>query len=320
MSNYEKDSAELAQEVEAQRQRVESRIGEIRERLSPGQLLDEALTYTKHGGQHFAANLGEAVSNNPLPAALLGVSLVWLMTGKAPNLAARSQVETPSQPRHPEYPYATVQGNLRRVNHSAEDDGLWYSDFEDAMGKRFRAHSSEKGHRVGAFLDQAGRKFGGFVDESGHRVDDFRDEAGNRLEDAMGWASHTFHDVQQVVGDALGHVGHQAERMGSMASRQFDKANRLATDMFTDQPLVGGALAFAAGAALAAALPHTRLEDKAVGKAADKVRTKAADVAADIYEDGKSRIGDLYERGKEKVVEVYEDVRPQSDGRTTEFH
>lgn len=312
MSMYEKDSAELAQEVEAQRQRVESRIGEIRERLSPGQLLDEALSYTKHGGQHFAANLGETVSANPLPAALLGVSLVWLMTGKGPKLGSASEPTAPARPREPEYPYATVQGSLRRISHSAGDDGLWYSEFEDTVGKRYRAEANEKGHRVGAFLDQAGRKFGGFIDETGHRVHDFRDEAGNRLEDAMGWASHTFHDIQRAVSDVIGHAGEHTQRVGGMAGHQLSKANRLATDTLTEHPLIGGALAFAAGAALAAALPHTPIEDKAVGKVADKVRAKATDVATDLYEEGKSRAGEVYDRGKEKIAEVYDDMRPHT--------
>ena len=71
-----KSSAELEREVQAQRNRVEARIGEIKDRLSPGQLLDEALAYTKDGGSHFASNLGHTISANPLPAALLGVSLV----------------------------------------------------------------------------------------------------------------------------------------------------------------------------------------------------------------------------------------------------
>lgn len=322
MSMYDKDSAELEREVEAQRQRIESRIGEIRERLSPGQLLDEALSYSKNGSQHFAANLGQTVSNNPIPAALLGISLVWLMSGQGPKLGQHSHSHAPDTPRRrePEYPYATVQGNLRRVSHSAADDGMWYSEFEDTMGKRYRAQSNEHGHRMGAFLDQAGRKFGGFIDETGHRIHDFRDEAGNRLDEAMGWASHTWHDVQNAVGEAMSHVGHHAQRMGGKAGLQLSEANRMVNDLFTEQPLVGGALAFAAGAALGAALPHTPVEDKAVGKVADKVRAKAADVAADVYEEGRSKASDLYERGKEKVVEVYDDLRPSSGSRPTELH
>ncbi len=50
-----KSSAQLEREVEQQRDRVEARLSEIKERLSPGQLLDEALAYTKNGGANFAS-------------------------------------------------------------------------------------------------------------------------------------------------------------------------------------------------------------------------------------------------------------------------
>jgi hypothetical protein len=79
-------------------------------------------------------------------------------------------------------------------------------------------------------------------------------------------------------------------------------------DTFQNQPLVAGALAFAAGAALGAALPHTKQEDAVIGEVGDKVRVKAAEVASDVYEEGKSRAADLYEKGKESLGELYEDV------------
>ena len=55
-TNGQKSSAELEREVSAQRDRVEARIGEIKDRLSPGQLIDEVLSYTKDGGGKFASN------------------------------------------------------------------------------------------------------------------------------------------------------------------------------------------------------------------------------------------------------------------------
>ena len=39
-TNGTKSSADLEREAQAQRDRIEARIGEIRERLSPGQLVD----------------------------------------------------------------------------------------------------------------------------------------------------------------------------------------------------------------------------------------------------------------------------------------
>jgi len=322
MSSYGKDSAQLEREVEQQRQRVEDRIGEIKDRLSPGQLVDELLSYTKDGGQHFAANLGHTVSNNPLPAALLGISLVWLMTGQGPKLSAPNPAPQPSRYRS-DYPYATVSGGLRRVGHAADESGTWYSEFEDAGGRRFKAESNELGHRAGEFVDEAGRKFGGFLDEAGHRLQDFQDEAGNRIDEAAGWASHAWQDLRHQVGDMFDNVQQQARHVGSSAQHQTDRAARVVMDSFQHQPLVAGALAFAAGAALGAALPHTEQEDKAVGELADEVRSKAIDVASEVYEEGKTRVADLYEKGKDGAAKVYDEtVKAVSDSvnGTPELH
>src|SRR3954465_5580220 len=81
--NGQKTSADLEREVSEQRDRVEARIGEIKERLSPGQLVDELLSYSKDGGGKFASNLGQQLTANPLPAALIGVGVAWLIGSNA---------------------------------------------------------------------------------------------------------------------------------------------------------------------------------------------------------------------------------------------
>lgn len=312
MSTYSKDSAQLEREVEEQRQKIESRIGEIRERLSPGQIVDELLSHAGNGGQDFAANLGKTVSNNPLPATLLGISLVWLMSGQGPKLSAGAD---PARPRAQEYPYATVSGGMRRIGHAADAAGDWYSEWEDGAGKRYKAKSNELGHRASEFIDDAGRKFGGFIDEAGHRVRDFQDEAGNRFDEAAGWASHPFHDLQHGVSQAVDQVANQAQHLGGAARHQVDRTTRMAMDMFRDQPLVAGALAFAAGAAIGAALPHTEQEDHAIGTVADKVKRQASDAALEAYEEGKAGAAELYDKGKEKVGQLYSDVRDSAAER-----
>lgn len=305
MSTFDTGSAQIEREVEAQRRKVENRIDEIRERLSPGQLVDELLGMTKDGGQHFAANLGKTVSNNPLPATLLGVSLIWLMSGQN----AKAEQSTGRSSWHDDdYPYATINGRLRRASHAPDSSGDWYTTFTDDSGRTYRALSDEHGHRAGHFLDEAGRKFGGFIDETGHRVRDFRDEAGNRLEEAAGWASNAWSDVQKSVSDTADHLADQARHLGGGVHNQAERATRMLMDNFQSQPLVAGALAFAAGAALGAALPHTAQEDAAVGKVADEVRGKAAEVAGELYEDGKAAAAELYEKGKEGLSQVYDDV------------
>jgi hypothetical protein len=321
MSSFGKNSAQLEREVEEQRRRVENRIGEIRDRLTPGQLVDEVLSYGKDGGKHFASNLGNTISNNPLPAALLGVSLIWLMSGQGPKLAMHEEQKN-SWRDEPDYPYATASGGwLRRVGHGADEAGKFYSQFEDSTGRRYKAEANEAGHRIGAFADDTGRLFGGFIDEAGHRVRDFQDEAGNRIDEAAGWASHRWHDVQRGVGAAIDQVTLQAQHLGGGMQHQFDRTSRFVSSSFNDQPLVAGALAFALGAALGGTLPHTKEEDQMVGKVADKVRGQAAEAVSEVYEEGKARAADLYEKGKEGAAQLYDDLRDKTNGpRGSDLH
>ncbi len=304
-TNGSHSSAALEREVEAQRNRVESTIGEIKDRLSPGQLVDEMLSYTKSGGGHFVANLGQTINSNPLPAALLGVSLLWLLAGPKPasNL-------TPTLSPSPSHGYKTIRGaSLQRIGHGQRDDGYWYSEFADDGGATYRARADEKGRRMGQFLDDAGKAFGGFFDESGNRISEFRDEAGNMLDDAAGWASHTWQDVQHNVGQQADAIFDSAKNLAGDLQSQATQLSRDAFRVLEAQPLVMGALAFAAGAALGATLPHTDEEDQLLGKASDDVKRQAGGVAADLYEEGKEKAAEIYEDVSDKAAEVYGDVK-----------
>ncbi|MEQ1770690.1 MAG: DUF3618 domain-containing protein [Devosia sp.] len=321
MTDTSKSSAQLEREVELQRNRVEARLSEIKERLSPGQLLDEALSYTKNGGAHFASNLGSQISANPMPAALVGIGLAWLISSNT-NGSAHSQ---PRPDDGFDYPYASIgTGGLKRVSHSAGDDGQWWSEFETSSGQRYKARADELGARAGHFTDEAGRIFSGFIDDAGHRVHDFRDEAGNVLDDARGWANHNWRDLRRAIGagvDAAGSAARSAasqmtsgsRHLGGSVQQQGDMLSRQIASLFDQQPLVAGALAFAAGAAVGAALPHTAQEDKLVGEAADNVRREAGKAAAEAYQGGKKQAAQIYDEVSDKAGEIYGDAKDRLD-------
>ena len=316
METSHKSSADLEREVAVQRDRVASTIDEIQDRLSPGQLIDELLSYTKHGGKHFGANLASSVTANPIPAALLGVSLVWLMSGNKPGTSGPTFTSTGNHDWH-DYPYATVRGNgLQRVHHAADDSGEWWSEFIDDAGKKYRARSNELGHRTGHFVDESGKLFAGFIDEAGNRVKDVRDEAGNVLSAAAGWVSHAWNDMRHAAQDSSGSVAGAAVHLGGDVQAQADRLTRGAISTLRDQPLVAGALAFAAGAALGAALPHTRQEDDLVGGAADKVKQQAGEVASDLYDKGKEKAAEIYDEVSDKAGEVYEQAKSKIGNET----
>jgi ElaB/YqjD/DUF883 family membrane-anchored ribosome-binding protein len=315
MSNFSetKSSAELEREVEAQRDRVEASIGEIKDRLSPGQLIDELLSYTKNGGSNFASSLGQSLTANPLPAALVGVGLVWLMSSQAGGNNQPQKRSTSAD--YQDYPYANIRGGaLKRISHAADDQGEWWSEFETGTGDRYKARSNAKGHRLGHFTDSAGKFFGGFIDDAGHRVKNFSDEAGNTLDDAAGWASHAWSDLQHGVSEQIDSLASTAKQVGGSMQARSDQMTRQITSLFESQPLVGGALAFAAGAALGAALPHTRQEDRLLGETGDELRKQAGDVAGDLYEKGKEQVGEAYDAVSAKAGEIYGEAKDRLTG------
>lgn len=337
MAENGKSAAQLQREVEAQRSRIESRIGEIQSRLSPGQLLDEALAYTRNGpASEFVGNLGRSVTANPLPIALMGVSLVWLMarppaTGAAGDgrLDNGAYASGRYDAHRADHPLAPIRGGaLTRMGHAADEGGQRYSEFADETGRKFRALTDEAGNRAGHFVDETGDTFRGFVDETGSRVTQFRDEAGELIDEAAGWASHTWSEATHGVRDLGRDVAHgiaaggerlhrRAADAGAAIGAGSDRVAGAVTGAFRDQPLVGGAVAFALGAMIAAVLPRTRQEDALLGETADKVRNLTATQATHLAEDARDKAAELDDEAAGAVAEVYETAK-EATGRGKE--
>lgn len=334
-----KSSAELQREVEQQRARLEDRIDSIQEKLSPGQLVDELLAYTKGGGGEFISSLQRNVTANPLPVALLGVSLAWLIAKPASTASDSDRRWDDSDRRwddsindrrgygsdygsydeDEDYPVAVISGSsMQRVSNAPDQSGSHYSEWLDDAGKKYRAASDATGRRAGHFMDEAGNRYKGFTDAAGQRVNQFRDEAGNLLDEANGWASHTWQRAREMMHDARdalksgasagqGRAAHAGEALNS----QMHSLNQTIMTQFRDQPLVAGALAFAAGAAFGAALPHTEQEDELMGEAADAVKAQAGEQAENLYEKGRDKASALYDQASQKAGELYDKARTE---------
>jgi len=326
----EKSAAEIEREISADRERIGEKLNAIQEKLTPGQLMDEALGFLKNsGGAEYIGNLGQTAKANPIPLALMGVSLSWLMAGGSSTTSSTTTtVRTDRSTRDvAEYPLATVSGSVRRMGPVRSENGGNYSHFEDTTGKRFRALTDEAGNRAGHFMDDAGATFRGFADATGQRISDFRDETGNMLSDASGWASDTWEaakDKLSSFGETLSNMGGS---IGSTSSSAFgsiqDQSGRL-NDMilrtFRDQPLVGGALAFAAGAAIGAALPHTQREDQLMGEAADSIKDDLSDRASDLMDKGKDVARDVYDKAVAVAADVHDTARDRIIEETKPLH
>ncbi|WP_127145233.1 DUF3618 domain-containing protein [Pelagibacterium montanilacus] len=331
MADQQTSSEDLERAIEARRVRIEKRVDDISAQFSPGQLLDEALVYAKSGpGAQFTRNLGRSVVENPLPIALAAAGLGWLaIQSNQPrrhhdNGHDAEAMYDRSAPEDETYPVAVISGTrIERVGIS-DHDGKRHTEFADSAGRKFKALSDEAGHRAGHFADDTGRVFRGFIDETGHQVSDFRDEAGNRIHQASGWAAHNWRKVgdnASELGASLRHraghlgedirdgaadMGSQARRAGKGLRRQGEDAAHAADDFLHQQPLVGGAIAFAIGALFGGALPHTRQEDEVLGEASDVVKHRAAHEADDLYDRGRRQAKHLHDEARSAAGELHD--------------
>lgn len=134
----------------------------------------------------------------------------------------------------------------------------------DSMSSDAVGNSNQKrvGDRVHEYSDQARTVASEYSAKASEKAAEFSDAANRRL-----------HDAQHAVHDGYDAVRHQASDLQRRAGRQMES-----------QPLLFGALALAAGAVIAAALPRSDVEDRWVGPARDRLLDEAKDVAADLGE------------------------------------
>ncbi|CCV05631.1 conserved hypothetical protein [Mesorhizobium metallidurans STM 2683] len=87
----EKTSAELQHDAELVRAQVSETADSIRNKMTPGQLIDEFTgMFTGEGSSSLLTTLRGQVQANPLPVALVGVGLAWLMAGQRTEAEGRS--------------------------------------------------------------------------------------------------------------------------------------------------------------------------------------------------------------------------------------
>ena len=71
---------ELQAEIERTRSDLDETLSAIESRLAPGQLFEQGVEYLRHSGaREYVVNLGSAAKRDPLPLALVGIGLGWLM-------------------------------------------------------------------------------------------------------------------------------------------------------------------------------------------------------------------------------------------------
>jgi Protein of unknown function (DUF3618) len=277
------DPAELEREAEAARARLSDTAERIRDRMTPGQLMDEVLgQFRGSDGSRMLANLQGQVRDNPMALALVGSGLAWLMMGSGGQTQGAA---APYVVRTPAAPYPAAEGGT---------SGAWREDTARTWGEDASRAGTEAGSAAGSGSG-SGSSVAEMAQGASEAFSSARGAVGDGLEAAGVRAQRFAHDLRSAGSDAVGGVRHSATGVGHQARDTF-------LDVLEREPLVIGAIGVAVGAALGAFLPATEVERRHLGPTGEALKEKA---------------DALVDRGvakaKEAAAEVYETARDEAD-------
>lgn len=247
-------------DVNASRHRLNDTLEALGSKLSPGQMLDEALGLFQGQAGQFAGKLGRQVRDNPMPTMLIATGIAWLV------MSNREDKHSGSDDSYHERRYrALEEARWSTARMSDESDDAYHGRLHDAYAKVLDLKQS-----------------------AGEAAHDFKARVGRAVEEAKSVAASMRERVTQRLADAKHYAQDKAQQIGAAASNARHKAQ----DFYGETPLAIGALALAVGAIVGSAAPLSRQEREALGPMADK----AARVGADLAERGAQKVEDSLDR------------------------
>lgn len=263
---------------------------DVRQAIADAKTSARAATFGKL--ENFATQAGDAmnttkdtlidtVRQNPIPAALMGVGLAWLLMNRSSSASQRRM----SGSNDRDYDRSFDRGYDGRGNdgRGRPQSGMQRSGNEhnamDAAGSALRKAKDATTSAIGQAADGVS-----------HLADDVRDQASNLAHRAAEGASSLAHDAAEATSNLWNDATDAGERayqrvsdtvsdVAQQVPRQARRAERAVGAAYMDNPLAVGAAVIAAGALLGMALPRTDREDALLGEARDQFLVSAKQAA-----------------------------------------
>jgi hypothetical protein len=291
-----KSAAEIEREVKQERAHVEQTLDELQERLSPGQMIDQVVTYLRgSGGTDFMRNLGETVKQNPVPLALVGVGLGWMM------LADRSG----RRDRYSRSLYWDEDDDLAYDAELYEDDLYYEDELYGAGTTAYGAGASATGEGESGGEDESGEGWSdrakAAAEGAKERAAGLRERARGFAEDAKSGAGRLSATARERLARARAVAARGAGDSRARASRYGRRAGQGLLHTFHEHPLLLGGIGLAIGAALGSALPPSEPEDRLLGQTRDRLRRQAAMVGREQIKKAEAAARAAYTAAREEA-------------------
>ncbi|MDP3492233.1 MAG: DUF3618 domain-containing protein [Hyphomonadaceae bacterium] len=217
-----KSAEEVEREVEASRGELDRTMEALKDKMTPGQLFDEATRAMGGAGQQVFSKFVEQARENPMPLAVMGLGLAWLMTSSNKTRYAPS---SPLEPRS----FSSDRGgaSLGEVLHNVEakaSDAMSTvkdkaSDAVAAAKEKLASATSEAG--------AAGRNLSASAGSAVEKAGAYGRQAQRGLMDALDREPLLIGGLAALVGAAIGaalpSTQVEDQMVGSTRDRLVDK-------------------------------------------------------------------------------------------------
>jgi len=349
-------SEQLEREAEATRARIAATLDELRGRMTAGQMVDQLVDYARDsGGGEFVRNLGNQVVGNPLPIALVGAGLAWLMMagrrGPSHGAGGFGFGGDDVAERMSEAGGGTSPGSGRgRRSFGLGGFGLGgfgTDDVAERMSEAGGGTAPEAGRSLGQSakdaVDQTSSGVANLSEHAKRRAEEWArqtrgtaerlnrraGEAGADLQDKVSAAGATVRDAASSAYDTASETCDAAAertRQGADALRRNARmmGDNLASSgqsllgFLQQQPLVLAGLGLAIGGLLGAAVPSSEMEDQLMGDASDAAKSQAKSFAQEQVDAGKQAAADAWNAAKPELEEQVDRATSAARGAADE--
>jgi ElaB/YqjD/DUF883 family membrane-anchored ribosome-binding protein len=294
---------ELRVEIEETRVEMSGTIDAIQEKLNPDRLKEQVTSAVQEQvetvkenihdatigrAEEMVSNVGksglvETIKQNPIPAALAGLGIGWLLMNRQQGASGdrggfdsgRAYYAGGGQPSY-------GRGRTYGAGSYGYGQGPGYGRGQAYYGPGSEGDDQSLGDRVGGAAGQAKESVADTASQAKEKVGQFTDQA------------------QDQVGEWGGQVQYGARQ----AKSRFDQT-------LSENPLAVSAVAIALGLAVGMSLPDTPLEDKLMGEARDNVMEKAQATAQETMQ----KVGQVAQQVQQTATDTAKDAA-QKQGLT----
>ncbi|HEY8697048.1 MAG TPA: hypothetical protein VIM02_05480 [Rhizomicrobium sp.] len=288
--------------AETHRAHISELLDELRYRATPGEIMDQFLGW--EDGREIARNFGRQVRDNPLPLALIGAGVAWLMLSDGVRQPARVPLHDGLDDYEGFHGYESAANGLgrraKRTMRKASDSVRSVKDSASELSQRAKDTAADLGEGAQSALDSARETASGVADNV---------QAGyGKAKQAVSEAADS---VADTASDAWEKSTDLAQRTADTVTQTASNLNRLAHE----QPLLVAGIGLAVGMAIGAVVPMSEAEHRLMGEPSDKLKDSASDLASEGYEKAKAVAEDALEAAA-GAVSASADADDGSNGST----